>query len=109
MADARANIYPENFEIINGKFGSNQSLTGFVNEIIKKYLDEKILELNPENYLMIKGLSIKMNKTMEEMLNECLAAVHFEVQPIEKPVVQINPQKLKAKNNFRKSNPFTNY
>lgn len=106
MAEYRAIIYEKNFDEINIKKESD-SITGFVNNILEKYFEERLLELNDKNFQMIKELSIKMNKPMAEMLNLCLDAVKFEYQEIEKPVVPI--KKIKSNIKIKKQNPFTNY
>lgn len=91
------------------RFSKDESLTAFVNRIVENYIDDKIIELNPDNYLMIKKLSIQLNKPMEEMLNLCLSAVKFEARDLEKPVVELHETKIKPAVHYKKPNPFINY
>lgn len=109
MASTKIVISEKIFEEYLKKFSTEKSLTGFVNQTVEKYIDEKILELNPQNYLMIKALSIKMNKPMEEVLNICLASVKFEARTVEIPVDVPEPPKMKSNKKVKKENPFINY
>lgn len=89
------------------------NVSGFVNEVIEKFFNGKLVELDDENKKMVQRLGARANKSNYQIVNRCLSVAEFRLTEIEKPVIELNEPEVKVKKKRRSgtisNNPSTNW
>lgn len=86
----KINIDSLNVRLFLEKFGSQETLTRFVNNLLDKYFQERIIELVENNYADLKDLSGRMNRALAYVVNLCLSSAEFQIIKMEKTKVAIS-------------------
>ena len=85
----------------------DQSIQKFCNDMLEKFLNGLLFEIDPVQRDKITAAAKQINITPNEFLTQVLIRLEFDIQPIEKVRVAVNTQSTKIK--VRKVNQITNY
>jgi hypothetical protein len=86
----KINIDSLNVKLFIETIGSQETLTRFVNNLLEKYFQDRIVELTENNFNDMNDLSHRVNKPLSYVVNLCLSSAEFKVNKMEKAKVEIS-------------------
>lgn len=87
-----------------------ENINGFVNDLVNKFFNGNLVELDDENKMMIDKLAAEADKTSNQVVNKCLSSATFALLNHEKPTIEIDRPPLTVKKKRRSdNNPAVNW